>query len=288
MAKLPVACGNSAVVYHPFETQRRGGPADLATQWMHPKIPLRTQYSFSVERIAALFPTGKFTTPLFCLTNNILGALENYIHLKTKPSFSFVLRERRKLQLGLQSPGSINVLLEQQWLQPNSLSLKLAFPLTSAVTNTVLRPLPSHGKRSLDKPFPQGPVLGFSLHGFLSRDICTDPCLSVDLHGRWTRPPFPSPKSMPLPCSFSAPLMKQSQPAHTQALALAALFVLATGMRVEGWMCASSKPRTVVENCQAEPRQDQQNCPSQCIGMRINACFYTQLRCCGCLLCSNT
>lgn len=50
MAKLPVAGSNSAVVYHPFETQWRGGLADLATQWMHPKTPLRTWYLFSIEK----------------------------------------------------------------------------------------------------------------------------------------------------------------------------------------------------------------------------------------------
>lgn len=41
MAKLPIAGSHSAAVCHPNATQCRGGPADFATQWMRPKIPLR-------------------------------------------------------------------------------------------------------------------------------------------------------------------------------------------------------------------------------------------------------
>lgn len=83
-----------------------GGIADLASQGMHPKIPLRTGIYFPPETISVVLPAGKFTAPLFCLTNNTLWALENYIRLKIKQPFSSVLMEKCQLPLGPQSSGS--------------------------------------------------------------------------------------------------------------------------------------------------------------------------------------
>lgn len=110
-------------------------------------------------------PAGRATLTSFCLANNAFWALENNIRSESKQSFPFVRTGRHKRHLRQQSPGSVPVWLEEQWLPPRSWPPSPAS--LSSGANASPRPRPSPGTPFWDALY--------WLH-----DVHSQPPLSVD------------------------------------------------------------------------------------------------------------